>query len=76
MKVVRQLNFEKKEKIVDRGVTLSNSQMTIKNLLKTSIRPPTELICLLPNQKIFKEHLLRRFTYQNNFCNYLTNPYI
>ena len=74
MKVVRQLNLEKKEKIGDRGVTLLNSQATIKNLPKTSI--PTELLCLPPNQNLFKKHLRRRFIYQNNFCNYLTNRYI
>ena len=54
MKVVRQLNLEKKEKIGDRGVTLFNSQETIKSLPKTSIPPPTELLCLTLNQKIFK----------------------
>ena len=30
MKVIRQLNLEKKEKIGDRGVKLSNSHETIK----------------------------------------------
>ena len=74
--LVRQLNLEKKEKIGDHGVTLLNSQATIKNLPKTSIPPPTELLCLPPNQNLFKKHLRRRFIYQNNFCNYLTNPYI
>ena len=42
MKIDRQLNLEKKEKISDRGVT-------IKNLPKTSIPRPTELLCLPPN---------------------------
>ena len=74
MKVVRKLNLEKKEKIGDRGVTLLNSQATIQNLPKTSIPPPSELLCLTPNKNIFKKHLCRRFIYQNNFCNYLTNP--
>ena len=55
-------------------MTLLNSQATIKNLPKTSI--PTELLCLPPNQNLFKKHLRRRFIYQNNFCNYLTNPCI
>ena len=54
MEVVRQLNLEKKEKIGDRGVTLFNSQETIKSLPKTSIPPPTEPLCLTLNQKIFK----------------------
>ena len=76
MKVVRQLNLEKKEKIGDRGVTLLNSQVTVKNLPKTSIPPPIELLCLHPSQNLFKKHLRRRFIYQNNFCNYLTNRYI
>ena len=75
-KVIRQLNLEKKEKIGDRGVTLLNSQSTIKNLPKTSTPSPTELLCLPPNQNLFKKHLRRRFIYQNNFCNYLTNLYI
>ena len=74
MKVVRQLNLEKKEKIGNRGVTLSNSQEIIKNLPKTSIPPPTELLSLPTNQTIFKKILRRRFKYQNNFCNYSTNP--
>ena len=43
MKVVRQLNWEKKEKIGDRGVTLSNSQETIKNFPKTFIPTPALL---------------------------------
>ena len=80
MKLVRKLNLEKKEKIVDRGVTLLNSQATIKILPKTSIPSSTSIskvvICLPPNQNIFKKPLRRRFLYQNNFCNYLTNPYI
>ena len=67
-KVVRQLNLEKKEKTGNRGVTLLNSQATIINLPKTSIPPPTELLCLPPNQNIFKKHLPRRFIYQKNFC--------
>ena len=46
MKVVRQLNLEKKEKNGDREVTLTNSQETIKKLPKTSIPPPTEVLCL------------------------------
>ena len=53
-KVVRPLNLEKKEKIGDRGVTLLNSQATIKNLPKTSIPPPTELVSLPPNQNFSK----------------------
>ena len=53
MIVVRQLNLKKKERIGDRGVTLSISQETIKNLLKTSIPPPTKLLCLLLNQNDF-----------------------
>ena len=76
MKEDRQLNLKKKEKIGERGVTSSNSQETIKNLLKISRPPPTELLCLPPNQKILKKHLRRRFIYQNNFCNYSTIPYI
>ena len=76
MKVIRQLNLEKKEKIGDRGVTLLNSQVTVKNLPKTPIPPPIELLCLAPSQNLFKKHLSRRFIYQNNFCNYLTNRYI
>ena len=76
MKEDRQLNLKKKEKIGERGVTSSNSQQTIKNLPKISIPPPTELLCLPPNQKIFKKHLRRRFIYQNNFCNFSTIPYI
>ena len=67
-KVVRPLNLEKKEKIGDRGVTLLNSQATIMNLPKRSIPPPTELLCLPPNQNVFKKHLRRRFIYQKNFC--------
>ena len=80
MKLVRKLNLEKKEKIVNRGVPLLNSQATIKILPKTSIPSSTSIskvvICLPPNQNIFKKPLRQRFLYQNNFCNYLTNPYI
>ena len=53
MKVVRNLNLGNKEKIDDRGVTLLNIQTTRKNLPKTSISPPTELLCLPYNQNIF-----------------------
>ena len=38
--------MKKKEKIGDSGVTLLNSQATIKNLRKTTIPPPAELFCL------------------------------
>ena len=53
VKVVRQLNLKKKEKIGDRGVTLSVSHKTIKNMSKTSIPPPTKLFYLPPNQNYF-----------------------
>ena len=43
-----------KEKIGDRRVTLLNRQATIKNLPKTSIPLPTELLCLPPNQNLKK----------------------
>ena len=76
MKVVRQLNLGKKEKIDDRGVTLSNSQEATKKLRQTSIPPPIELLCLLPNEKIFKTHVRQRFIYQSSFCSYSTNLYI
>ena len=76
MKVVRQLNLGKKEKIDDRGVTLSNSQEITKNLPKTSKPPPIELLCLPPNERIFKKHVRQRFIYQSSFCNYFINLYI
>ena len=44
-----------KEKIGDRRVTLLNRQATIKNLPKTSIPLPTELLCLPPNQNLQKK---------------------
>ena len=50
MKLVRQLNLKEKEKIGDRGLTLSVSQESIKNVTKTSIPSPTELLCLSPDQ--------------------------
>ena len=37
----------------------------LKNLPKTSILPPNGLLCLPPNQYLFKKHLHRRFIYQN-----------
>ena len=43
------LNLEKKEKIGDHGVTLSNSQEILKFFSKTSILPSTELLSLPPN---------------------------
>ena len=53
MKVVCQLDMKNKKKIGDRGVTLSITQETIKNLSKTSIPPPTKLLCLPLNQNDF-----------------------
>ena len=52
MKVIRQLNLEKKEKIGDRGVKLSNSHETIKKYSEN---------IYTYNQKIFKKHVRRRF---------------
>ena len=52
MKVIRQLNPEKKEKIGDRGVKLSKSHETIKKF--------SENIHTY-NQKIFRKHVRRRF---------------
>ena len=53
MKVVDQLNLKKKEKIGYRGVSLSISQETVKNLPKTSIPPSIKLLCLPPRQNVF-----------------------
>ena len=52
MKVIRQLNLEKKEKIGDRGVKLSNSHETIKKFSENIHNK---------NQKIFRKHVRRRF---------------
>ena len=46
MKVVSQLNLEKKEKIGDRGVTLSNSQEILKKFAE-NIHTSTHWTALL-----------------------------